>query len=74
MKVGDFGHLLRRSGAADGCSPSAAERVRMLACLNELPSTVPLLTMRTWMANERAPGVSFIYAVQTWRHLAAVLG
>jgi hypothetical protein len=24
------------------------------------------------MANERAPGVSFIYAVQTWRQLAAV--
>jgi type IV secretion system protein VirD4 len=26
------------------------------------------------MANERALGVSFIYAVQTWRQLAAVAG
>ena len=46
----------------------------MLACLDELPSTAPLPTLRTRMANERARGISFIYAAQTWRQLAAVLG
>ena len=46
----------------------------MLACLDELPSTAPLPTLRTRMANERAIGVSFIYAAQTWRQLAAVFG
>jgi hypothetical protein len=40
--------------------------------LDELPSTAPLPTLRTRMANERALGVSFISAVQTWRQLAAV--
>jgi type IV secretion system protein VirD4 len=37
----------------------------MLACLDELPSTAPLPTLRTRIANERALGVSFIYAAQT---------
>ncbi len=46
----------------------------MLACLDELPSTAPLPTLRTRMANERALGVSFIYAAQTWRQLAAIFG
>jgi type IV secretion system protein VirD4 len=46
----------------------------MLACLDELPSTAPLPSLRTRMANERALGVSFIYAAQTWRQLAAVFG
>ena len=46
----------------------------MLACLDELPSTAPLPTLRTRMANERALGISFIYAAQTWRQLAAVYG
>ena len=46
----------------------------MLACLDELPSTAPLPTLRTRMANERALGLSFIYAAQTWRQLAAVFG
>jgi type IV secretion system protein VirD4 len=45
-----------------------------LACLDELPSTAPLPTLRTRMANERALGISFIYAAQTWRQLAAVFG
>ncbi|HET6759190.1 MAG TPA: TraM recognition domain-containing protein [Propionibacteriaceae bacterium] len=40
--------------------------------MEELPSTAPLPTLRTRMANERALGVSFIYAVQTWPQLAAV--
>nr|WP_246161997.1 TraM recognition domain-containing protein [Aeromicrobium ginsengisoli] len=46
----------------------------MLACLDELPSTAPLPTLRTRMANERALGLSFIYAAQTWRQLSAIFG
>ncbi len=46
----------------------------MLVCLDELPSTAPLPTLRTRMANERALGLSFIYAVQTWRQLASIFG
>jgi hypothetical protein len=42
-----------------------------VACLDELPSTAPLSTLRTRMANERARCL-LIYAVQTWRQLAAV--
>ncbi|GGB21936.1 hypothetical protein GCM10011492_09790 [Flexivirga endophytica] len=45
-----------------------------LACLDELPSTAPLPTLRTRMANERALGISIIYATQTWRQLAAIFG
>ena len=45
-----------------------------LACLDELPSTTPLPTLRTRMANERALGLSFIYAAQTWRQLAVCYG
>ena len=37
----------------------------LLACLDELPSTAPLPTLRTRMANERALGLSFIWAAQT---------
>jgi len=46
----------------------------MLACLDELPSTAPLPTLRTRMANERALGISFLYAAQTWRQLTSVFG
>ena len=46
----------------------------MLACLDELPSTAPLPTLRTRMANERALGLSFIYAAQNRRQLAAIFG
>ncbi|HIW28537.1 MAG TPA: TraM recognition domain-containing protein [Candidatus Luteococcus avicola] len=46
----------------------------MLSVLDELPSTAPLPTLRTRMANERALGLSFIYAAQTWRQLAAIFG
>jgi TraM recognition site of TraD and TraG len=51
--------------------PSASPSV---ACVDELPSTSPLPKLRTRMASESALGVSFIYAVQTWRQLAAVAG
>ena len=46
----------------------------MLTVLDELPSTAPLPTLRTRMANERALGLSFVWAAQTWRQLAAVFG
>ncbi|WP_246003446.1 type IV secretory system conjugative DNA transfer family protein [Nocardioides aurantiacus] len=46
----------------------------LLACLDELPSTTPLPTLRTRMANERALGLSFIYAAQTWRQLVICYG
>jgi type IV secretion system protein VirD4 len=45
-----------------------------LACLDELPSTTPLPTLRTRMANERALGISFLYAAQTWRQLVVCYG
>ncbi|WP_448062517.1 type IV secretory system conjugative DNA transfer family protein [Cellulomonas hominis] len=44
------------------------------AVLDELPSTAPLPTLRTRMANERAMGISFIWAAQAWPQLAAVFG
>ncbi|MGI5952025.1 MAG: type IV secretory system conjugative DNA transfer family protein, partial [Brooklawnia sp.] len=46
----------------------------MVSVLDELPSTAPLPTLRTRMANERALGLTFIYAAQTWRQLAAIFG
>ena len=46
----------------------------MVSVLDELPSTAPLPTLITRMANERALGLSFIYAAQTWRQLAAIFG
>jgi type IV secretion system protein VirD4 len=46
----------------------------LLACLDELPSTAPIPTLRTRMANERAHGLSFIYACQTRPQLTSLLG
>ena len=46
----------------------------LLACLDELPSTAPLPTLRTRMANERALGIGFIYAAQTRAQLVAIFG
>jgi hypothetical protein len=45
-----------------------------LACLDELPSTTPLPTLRVRMANERPLGLSFIYASQTWRQMVVSYG
>lgn len=59
--------LANQSGYGRLCPP-------MVACLDELPSTAPLPTLRTRMANERALGLSFIYAAQTWRQLSAIFG
>lgn len=43
-----------------------------LTCLDEMPSTAPLPTLRTRMANERALGLSFIWAAQTWQQLVTL--
>lgn len=45
-----------------------------LACLDELPSTAPLPTLRVRMANERALGLSFLYAAQTWQQMVVSYG
>jgi len=46
----------------------------MLSCLDEMPSTAPLPTLVTRMANERALGLSFIWASQTRRQLDTIFG
>jgi type IV secretion system protein VirD4 len=45
-----------------------------LACLDELPSTAPIPTLSTRMANERALGLTFILAAQSWRQLVVCYG
>lgn len=67
-------HVLDTALALANASPCGRLCPPMLACLDELPSTAPLPTLRTRMANERALGISFIYAAQTWRQLAAIFG
>jgi len=42
--------------------------------LDELPSTAPIPTLSTRMANERALGLSFILAAQTWRQFVVCYG
>jgi len=59
--------LANESGYGRLCPP-------MLACLDELPSTAPLPTLATRMANERALGISFIWASQTWAQLTRIFG
>ncbi|MCA0253170.1 MAG: type IV secretory system conjugative DNA transfer family protein [Propionibacteriaceae bacterium] len=46
----------------------------MLSCLDELPSTAPLPTLLTRVANERALGLSFVWASQTRAQLVSVYG
>ena len=55
-------------------SPYGKLTPSFLACLDELPSTTPLPTLRTRMANERALGLSFLYAAQTWRQMVVCYG
>ena len=45
-----------------------------LACLDELPSTAPIPTLSTRLANERGLGLSFILAAQTWRQFVVCYG
>ena len=65
----DTGLLLANNSPWGGrlCPP-------LLACLDELPSTAPLPTLRTRMANERALGLSFIWAAQTRSQLTSLFG
>ena len=67
-------HVLDTTLAIAMASPHGRLCPPFLACLDELPSTTPLPTLRTRMANERALGLSFIYAAQTWRQLVICYG
>ena len=67
-------HVLDVALLAANSSPYGRLCPPFLACLDELPSTAPLPTLRTRMANERALGLSFIYAAQTWRQLSSIFG
>ncbi len=67
-------HVLDTALAVAAASSSGRLCPSFLACLDELPSTAPLPTLRTRMANERALGLSFIYAAQTWRQLVICYG
>lgn len=67
-------HVLDTALELANSSPHGRLCPPMVAVLDELPSTAPLPTLRTRMANERALGLSFIYAAQTWRQLAAIFG
>jgi type IV secretion system protein VirD4 len=67
-------HVLDTALGLANASPWGRLCPPLLACLDELPSTAPLPTLQTRMANERALGISFIYAAQTWRQLAAIFG
>ncbi len=67
-------HVLDTALQVANASPWGRLCPPFLACLDELPSTAPLPTLRTRMANERALGLSFIYAAQTWRQLVICYG
>ena len=67
-------HVLDTALQVAGATPSGRLCPPMLACLDELPSTAPLPTLRTRMANDRALGISFVYAAQTWRQLVLIYG
>ncbi len=67
-------HVLDTALSMAMVSPHGRLCPSFLACLDELPSTTPLPTLRTRMANERALGLSFIYAAQTWRQLVICYG
>ena len=67
-------HVLDTALAAAAKSPWGRLCPPMLACLDELPSTAPLPTLRTRMANERALGIAFIWAAQTRAQLTAIFG
>lgn len=67
-------HVLDTALGMAMASPYGRLCPSFLACLDELPSTTPLPTLRTRIANERALGLSFIYAAQTWRQLVICYG
>src|SRR3954469_12086370 len=67
-------HVLDTALWAATTSPYGRLTPSFLACLDELPSTTPLPTLRVRMANERALGLSFIYASQTWKQMVVSYG
>lgn len=67
-------HVLDTALRAATTSPHGRLTPCFLACLDELPSTTPLPTLRVRMANERALGLSFIYAAQTWKQIVVSYG
>jgi hypothetical protein len=67
-------HVLDTALWAAAASPHGRLTPCFLACLDELPSTTPLPTLRVRMANERALGLSFIYASQTWKQMVVSYG
>ncbi len=67
-------HVLDTALTIANNSPHGRMTPPFLACLDELPSTTPLPTLRTRMANERALGLSFVYAAQTWRQMVVCYG
>jgi hypothetical protein len=67
-------HVLDTALRAAITSPHGRLTPCFLACLDELPSTTPLPTLRVRMANERALGLSFIYAAQTWKQMVVSYG
>lgn len=67
-------HVLDTALHAANASPWGRLCPPFHAILDELPSTAPLPTLRTRMANERALGISFMWAAQAWPQLAAIFG
>jgi hypothetical protein len=67
-------HVLDTALDIANSSPHGRLTPCFLACLDELPSTTPLPTLRVRMANERALGLSFIYASQTWKQMVVSYG
>ncbi|TKJ21213.1 TraM recognition domain-containing protein [Blastococcus sp. CCUG 61487] len=67
-------HVLDTALHVATTSPHGRLTPSFLACLDELPSTTPLPTLRVRMANERALGLSFIYAAQTWKQMVVSYG
>nr|NLI51151.1 type IV secretory system conjugative DNA transfer family protein [Propionibacterium sp.] len=67
-------HILDTALQLASASPYGRLCPPMLSCLDEMPSTAPLPTLITRMANERALGLSFIWAAQTRRQLDTIFG
>lgn len=67
-------HILDTALALANASPHGRLCPPMLSCLDEMPSTAPLPTLITRMANERALGLSFLWAAQTRRQLDTIYG
>jgi type IV secretion system protein VirD4 len=67
-------HVLDIAKALGEHSPHGRLCPPFMACLDELPSTAPVPTLLTRMANERALGLCFIVAAQTWRQLVIAFG